>query len=157
VNKKKLTTKTKEKTLLAILDVHKSCVLKTNSKTYSSEIIKEWLSTLSLENIKEQLKNSSWVVIEENDEVLAFAQYSLKDKEIYQIQVKPEKQNQGFGKKLFEYLEKDFKKNNTKSITLFSTLDAVSFYEKLGFEKTKNIQFPLKKQSLKMVEIKKKF
>ncbi len=154
---KKLTTKTKEKTLLEILEIHKSCVLKTNSKTYPSEIIEEWLSTLSLEDIKEQLKNSSWVVVEENNKVLAFAQYSLKDKEIYQIQVKPEKQKKGFGKKLFGYIEKDFKKNNIKSITLFSTLDAVNFYVKLGFAKTKNIQFPLKKQSLNMIEMRKNF
>lgn len=154
---KKLTTKTNQETLLEILNVHKSCILKTNSKIYPPEIIKEWLSTLSLKNIKEQLKNSSWIVIEEKNEVLAFAQYSLKEKVIYQIQVKPEKQKEGFGKKLFEDIKKDFKKNNIKSTTLFATLDAVDFYEKLGFKKTKNIQFPLKKQSLEMVEMSKNF
>ncbi len=150
----KLTTQINKKTLHDILKIHEACILKNTSKTYSPEIIEDLLSTLSVENIKEQLENSSWIVLEKENKVLGFAQYSLKDEKIFQIQIEPKKQKQGYGGKLFNYIEKEFKRNNIENITIFSKLDTVNFYKKLGFESIKNIQYPLKNNSIEMVKMK---
>lgn len=76
---KTLTPETSEKIFLEIVEIHKSCVQKTNSKSYPPEIIKEWISNISVGNVKAQIEKSSWVVMEKEAEVLGFAQYSVEE------------------------------------------------------------------------------
>ena len=152
---KKLYSNTDKKTFEKLVNIHKECVYKINSQVYSSNQIHEWLSTISIENIKSQLDNTSWVFIEEQKDIVGFAQFSIDDREIYQIQILPQKQNRGFGKKLYQHIEKAFLKNNANEISLFATLNAVPFYKSLGFRVVKNIMFKLSTTSLKMIEMKK--
>lgn len=135
--------------------IHKKCIKLINSKYYDKEQIKEWLSTIKIENIQEQLSNTSWIIVEEHDEIIGFAQYSITDKEIYQIQILPSEQGKGYGKKLYQYIEKDFKKNNVKQISLYSTLNAISFYKSLGFESIKKKSYKLINTSVEMDEMRK--
>ena len=152
---KKLSPKTNKNILKRIEDIHKQCVLENNSGYYNTKQIKEWLSTISYKNIKNQLDNTSWIIIEENTCILGFAQYSLEEKEIFQIQIDSKFQGKGYGKKLYKYIETDFIKNNISEISLFSTLNAVSFYKRIGFKIIKNIEFQLVTTSVQMVAMKK--
>ena len=148
---KKLTLNTNSEILNKLVEIHKNCVLETNSKFYNRNQIIEWVSTVNLKNIKDQLDNTTWITIENNHQILGFAQYCLKDGEIYQIQIAPDSQGQGYGVKLYNYIEKDFRNNSIKQITLLATLNAVSFYMKLGFKNVEEINFPLMKTEIKMI------
>ena len=117
-----------------IVSIHKECIATVNSKHYDQKQIEEWLSVISIKNIQDQLFNTIWIVMEKDNQIVGFAQYSLEDKELYQIQVLPSEQAKGYGKKLYKYIEKDFRKNNLKGIALYATLNAISFYKSLGFE-----------------------
>ena len=137
-----------------ILEIHKQCILETNSLYYETNVIKEWLSTITIENIKEQLDKSTWIVYI-RDNILGFAQYSLKDKSIFQIQVHPNYQGKSIGKEIYKYIEDDFRKENTEYISIYSTLNAIPFYKSLGFEYIKDIYFPLENEKIRMIEMRK--
>jgi len=117
-----------------IVSIHKECIATVNSKYYNKKQIEEWLSVISVKNIQDQLYNTTWIVMKKDNQIVGFAQYSLEDKELYQIQVLPSEQGRGYGKRLYKYIEKDFKKNDIKDISLYATLNAIPFYRSLGFE-----------------------
>ncbi|MBP8707726.1 MAG: GNAT family N-acetyltransferase [Caldisericia bacterium] len=142
-------------TLKEITRIHKECIKQINSQYYSNKQIKEWDSLINIKNIEDQLKNTIWIVIKENNKIIGFGQYSLKDKEIYQIQVDPGMQRKGYGRKIYEYIEEDFKRNNINEITLLSTLNAIAFYKSLGFNIVKHIYFKLKTEEIEMVKMRK--
>lgn len=136
-----------------IVSVQRSCVLETNSKVYPSEIIKEWASEITLDNILAQLGNSSWVVASLRGKVVGVAQYSVKDKKIYQVDVSPKFQGQGIGEAIYRYIEDDFLKQGIKEVFLYSTLNAVGFWTQMGFKSVQETNFRLAKNSLQMVEM----
>ncbi len=151
----KLSSNTNKEVLQKLIEIHKKCISKTNSQFYEQEQINEWLSTIKLENIQDQLNNTTWIVIKNNNEILGFAQYSLEDKELCQLQIDPDEQGKGYGRELYNYIENDFRINKIKQISLFATLNAVKFYEKLGFSVTKEIKFKLLKTKIKMIKMSK--
>ena len=150
-----LTVNTNQKIFEKLVEIHKNCILETNAKYYNEQQIKEWLSLINVKNIRDQLGNTSWIIVKKNNDIVGFAQYSREEKELYQIQVCPDLQGRGYGKELYEYIENDFKQNGLPQISLFSTLNAVKFYERLGFRRVKKISFPLVKTQVNMVEMNK--
>jgi len=152
---KKINEKTDFEILKNLVEIHKRCILETNSKDYSKEIIEEWVSTISIKNIQEQIKNSIWIILKEEDEVLGFTQYSIKDKKIYQIQVIPDRHGEGIGKRLYRYIEDEFRREKIEDIKLYSTLNALEFYKLMGFKKGKKNLITLKNETLYLTEMKK--
>lgn len=126
-----------------------------NADYYSPAVIEEWLGQITEDNIKEQLTTSSWIVCQLSNEIIGFCQYNRSEGKIYQIQVLPKYQRQGYGTLLYKAAEKDLKNHNQETITLLSTLNAVRFYQKLGFKIRRAIMFPLGKTSLEMKEMEK--
>ena len=151
----KLSSNTNKEILQKLIEIHKKCISKTNSQFYEQEQINEWLSTIKLENIQDQLDSTTWIVIKNNNEILGFAQYSLEDKELYQIQIDPDEQGKEYGRELYNYIENDFRINKIKQISLFATLNTVKFYEKLGFRVMKEIKFKLLKTKIKIIKMSK--
>ncbi len=149
----KISSNTNKEILKRLIEIHKECISKTNSQFYEQEQINEWLSTIKIENIQDQLESTTWVVIKNNNKILGFAQYSLEDKEIYQIQIDPDEQGKGYGRELYNYIENDFRINKIKQISLLATLNAVQFYENLGFHIIKVIKFQLVKTKIKMIKM----
>ena len=149
--------KAAEKDIPAIISIHKNCVLKTNIKFYPPTVIKEWIESISKENILNQFKNTKWVVCEKDKKIAGFVQYSLQEGTLFQIQVEPKSQGTGIGSALYRYVEEDFVRSGLEKISLNATLNAVPFYEKMGFSKLKNIQFKLKKTLVEMIKMEKIF
>lgn len=152
----KMIRKLLKKDIPEIVRIHKNCIEQCNAKCYSTSQIQEWESDVSEHNILIQLESSSWIVLEIKNKIVGFAQYSLKNEELYQLQIDPNEQGKGYGKMLCEEIFKDFKTNNIKEISLYSTLNAVPFYLSLGFEEVKEIYYPLKKEKMEMIEMKRK-
>ena len=150
---KKLSSDTNQELLETLVEIHKRCISLCNSKRYNKAQIEEWLSTINSQNIKDQLGDTVWLILEEDKVVVGFAQYSLEDKELYQIQIDPKEQGKGYGKELYYYIENIFRKNDIDGISLFATLNATSFYEKLGFKSVKKIAFKLLNTKIEMVKM----
>jgi ribosomal protein S18 acetylase RimI-like enzyme len=142
-----------KKDVADIVKIHKECILKTNSKYYSIEAIKEWSDQVNEQNVLAQLDNTKWLVLRKNKNIIGFCQYDLVDSELNQIQIQPEYQHHGYGKYLYEYIEKDFVRNGNKKLSLFATLNAVQFYESLGFTKIKLIKYHIDSEDIEMFEM----
>lgn len=98
---------------------------------YSDEAL-----TKQIEN-KEQL----FYLISDSNSTIGFIgiEHNYKDEavtKIHKIYLLPETQGKGYGKKVFEFIEKLASENNSKELLLnvnrFNT--ALNFYKKLGFE-----------------------
>ncbi len=149
----KLSSNTNQEILQKLIKIHKKCISKTNTQFYKQEQVNEWLFTIKIENIQDQLDSTTWIVIKNNNKIIGFAQYCLEDKELYQIQIDPNEQGKGYGRKLYDYIENDFRINKAKQISLFATLNSVQFYKNLGFNVIKEIEFPLVKTKIKMIKM----
>lgn len=134
-----------------ITELHKKVVREVNSEFYSPEAIKEWLDAISEENTRKQLQNSDWIVAEIDGKIIGFGQYSVDDEEIYQINVNLNFLKQKIGKSLYDYMEDKFRTAGKKKISLNSTLNAVGFYQRLGFVEKGEIHIGL----VKMVQMEK--
>ena len=143
--------KAKLEDVKSIAELHKKVVNEVNSKFYSAETIKEWIRDILKENVVNQLQNSNWIVAEIDGKIVGFGQYSVTDGEIYQINVSPDYLKQNIGKGLYDYMEKDFRDNGAEKICLNSTLNAVEFYQKLGFKMLEETRIG----SIKMVKMEK--
>ncbi len=148
--------KAKEEDIYKIVKIHKKCVLETNANFYSVKAISEWLGQISKENVKNQFNSTSWYILVSGNKTVGFCQFSLDEKELYQINIDPVFQNTGLGKILYDFIEQKFIKEDKKEVFLNSTLNAVDFYKKLGFKSLKKIKFKLDKQNIKMIQMKKR-
>lgn len=149
----KLSSNTNQEILQKLIKIHKKCISKINSQLYKQEQVNEWLFTIKIENIQDQLDSTTWIVIKNNNGIIGFAQYCLEDKELYQIQIDPNEQGKGYGRKLYDYIENDFRINKINQILLSATLNSVQFYKNLGFNVIKEIEFPLVKTKIKMIKM----
>ena len=85
------------------------------SKSHSKSIIEKYKVHNSIDNLKQQMKWKEIYIIENNDEIIAtaaLANFSDNNIPFYSLSnfyVKPELQNQGIGKHLFNQLIEIFK------------------------------------------------
>ena len=118
----------------AISELHKRVVGEVNARHYPAEVIREWIQDISEESVRYQFQNSDWIVVEDNGKLVGFWKYSVDDCEIYQINVGQNHTKQGIGRKLYEYMENEFESGGAEKISLNSTLNAMEFYQRLGFK-----------------------
>ncbi|QQG46054.1 MAG: GNAT family N-acetyltransferase [Candidatus Niyogibacteria bacterium] len=134
-----------------IAELHKKVVSEVNSKFYPVEAIEEWSKDISEKNVKNQFRNSDWIVAEAGNKLVGFGQYLAAEGRVFQINVSPEYLNQSIGRKLYDYMENDFISKKVEKIELNSTLNAIGFYQKLGFKMVEEIYIG----SIKMIKMEK--
>lgn len=142
-----------------IVNLHRKVVSVSNAKQYEPKVIEEWLSQITSESVKNQLKvkTTSWYLLEFDKKVIAFCQFPVAKKLIYQLNVDPDYQGKGFGKMLYDFMERKFKEASIDVIELNSTLNARKFYEHMGFAVTQSIKYKLVEAEMDMFEMKKIF
>jgi len=107
----------------------------------SAEQIKYMLELIySKTSLKKQLaEGHNFLIAEENDTPIAYADYSLLKDDIYKlhkIYVLPQRQGKGIGKLLIEYIIDAIKKSNAATLLLNVNRynEAKAMYERLGFK-----------------------
>ncbi|MBU0708473.1 GNAT family N-acetyltransferase [Patescibacteria group bacterium] len=138
-----------------IVRIHRDCVLKTNSQSYSPEQITEWLSQITVDNVIAQFDCTDWHVVQIGIIIVGFAQVAFEECEINQINIRPEYQKRGYGKKMLGFLEKKFRIRGLKEINLNSTKDAEGFYNHMDFRSVRSVKYRLQKLAVEMVLMKK--
>ena len=84
---------------------------------------------------------------------MGFCQFPAEKRIIYQLNIDPDYQGRGYGKMLYNFMEKRFKDSGADKIELNSTLNAVPFYEHLGFKIKKPIKFKVSNSEMDMFEM----
>lgn len=139
-----------------IVKIHKDAVLETNAKHYPQDVVKEWIKQISYNSVLKSLSSSKYILLEVDKNIVGFAQYSLESCELYQINIKSKFQSKGYGRALYDSVEKDFILCKCPKISLYSTINAEKFYEALGFNKVGAIDYKLDKTSVCLVKMEKK-
>jgi ribosomal protein S18 acetylase RimI-like enzyme len=138
-----------------IVNLHRKVVTVSNGKLYEPKVIEEWVSQITQDGVKNQLKKkaTSWYLLELGINVIAFCQFPIAKKIIYQLNVDPDYQGKGFGKMLYDFMESKFKETDTDVIELNATLNARAFYEHLGFKVTQPIKYKIIDTEMDMFEM----
>lgn len=111
----------------------------TNIKDYSHEYIENDISFLTAEKLIERSTWTNLYVVCEGERIIgcgAIGAYWGKEDEssLYTIFVLPEYQGKGIGRKIVETLEQDEYFLRAKRIEIPSSITAVEFYRKMGYE-----------------------
>lgn len=109
-----------------------------NIEDYSAELMEELIKHQQAENVLERAGWTHFYVAQDGDEIIgcgAIGPYWGKEDEssLFTIFVLPEYQGKGIGTKIIETLEKDEYFLRSKRIEIPSSITAVNFYRKFGY------------------------
>ncbi len=118
----------------AIWRVHRRAVSETCASHYPPEVIEIWAGRLRPEKYAEAIDRYDFFVAEEGGEIVGFGELGQETGEVQGLYVSPALKGRGVGWKLLRTLEERARAYGLKSLSLTSSLNAVAFYERAGFE-----------------------
>jgi putative acetyltransferase len=118
----------------AIWRAHGSAIRGTCAGHYSPEVIEMWAGRLRPEKYAEAIDRYEFFVAEEDGAVVGFGELGQETGEVQGLYVSSDVAGRGVGRKLLSTLEERARAHGLKSLRLTSSLNAVSFYERAGFE-----------------------
>lgn len=116
----------------AIWRVHGEAIRETCAGHYPPEVIEIWAGRLRSEKYAEAIDKYEFFVAEEDGVIVGYGELGQEAGEIQGLYVSPA--GRGVGRKLLSKLEETARAHGLKSLSLTSSLNAVRFYERAGFE-----------------------
>lgn len=131
--------------LIKEIEINEVCdmIKKTCLRSFSGYYPKEWvdytLSRQTVERISEKINRMSFYVAKEDGKIVgsgAIGEYYEKNDEacIFSFFVDPDFQGKGIGRAIMQKLEKDMFFNNAKRVYVPSSIPAIPFYKKMGYD-----------------------
>lgn len=120
----------------AIYEVHVAAVQGVTSSTYSDVELAIWEATLSPDMYSLDRPDGLFLVVERKSEIVGFVEASVTDPEIDKLYVDPRCQRNGVATLLVEEIEYRIRGHEESSLYVEASLNAVPFYESVGFEQT---------------------
>jgi putative acetyltransferase len=117
--------------------LHKASILQLCAAHYTALELSRWTDALRHDGYAALLASREFLVAEEDDEILGFGVIDLGDSLINATYVRPDAAGRGVGRRLIEEMEGIAIQNGASRLRLRSTLNAVPFYERLGFVRQK--------------------
>ena len=115
-----------------IHEIRRAAILGISSKEFSRTECRTWAERRSPEYFAPRVETGA-VVIVENESGEAIAWGATVGKRIEGIYVHPESGRRGVGRQLMSELEEQIRERGNSSTRLAASLNAVGFYEKLGY------------------------
>ena len=116
-----------------LLEVHRAAIAEICSKSYPDELIQKWIAAKMEETYCEAIKRGiKYFVAKQDNMICGFSSY--KGSQIHDLFVTPTQLKKGIGQQLLEYMEKDAQEEQISWFSLLSSLNAVGFYEKNGYQ-----------------------
>lgn len=119
----------------------------TNSKDYSAEYIENDISCLTAEKLIERSGWTNMYIVCDDNRIVgcgAVGPYWGKEDEssLFTIFVLPEYQGRGVGRRIVEILEQDEYFLRAKRVEVPSSITAVEFYRKMGYDHKNGVAKP---------------
>lgn len=102
------------------------------AKHYSAEVVRGWQDYNSPSNLEKEAASTEYIVYEENDTILGVG--AIAGAHIKRVYVLPCHQGRGIGRLLMGRLEEIAKGNGFRDCELYSTVNALDFYKRLGYQ-----------------------
>lgn len=123
--------------LSSIVDINLRSIFETCSSHYTESDLKQWIGDRSEKNFEKSLSGNQLFVVEDEKRITGFL--DVVPGEVLAVYVYPEEERKGYGRKLLlEGIQRAKKEN--EEVVVFASLNAVSFYEKYGFEKGEEVK-----------------
>ncbi len=117
--------------------LHRESILALCAAHYSALELSQWTEALRPKKYVALLAGREFFVAEGDDQILGFAVLDLKESLINATYVSPKAVRRGIGRSLVEAMEGVARQSGLSQLHLSSTLNAVPFYEQLGFTQDK--------------------
>ena len=109
------------------------CLREVNSRDYSDEVIRKTIEHFSPDNLLSWFEGMDTFVAEGDGVIVGTG--SIEGNRINSVFVSPDRQSQGIGRELMDYLEQMVCSRGFADVVLRSSLTALDFYDKLGYLK----------------------
>lgn len=117
----------------AILYLQIETIRSSNSVDYTCQEIDAWIASRCLEHMKWLVDHEHvWVAADSSNKIFGFG--TLKGNSVLQLFVAPQYQRRGIGSAIFTALEETGINNGFSEIVTESTITAVQFYKRKGFQ-----------------------
>ena len=119
--------------LPTVAELHRASILTLCAGRYSKSELSEWAGALQADGYAQLLASREFLVAEEAGSILGFGVLDLGKSLINATYVSPAAVRRGTGRRLVEAMEQIAVANGLLVLHLSSTLNAVPFYERLGY------------------------
>ncbi len=117
----------------AVFHLHARTVREVCGRDYRPDGIESWLAKQSVERYRERLQQGVvWVAVTDEGEVLGFA--ARDGGRIKTLYVSADHQGEGIGSALLQWLEDEAAQEGLREVSARSTVTAVGFYCRMGYE-----------------------
>lgn len=135
----------------AVRDVHRESILGLGSAAYDDDQVAAWAAGCDSTDYTEAITADAiyYLVAERDGAVVGFGSVNYDvpqedyqatvDAEITAVYVHPDVAGDGVGTTIYEGLEADAREKECTVLGLWASLNAVSFYEGLGYERVRSI------------------
>jgi GNAT superfamily N-acetyltransferase len=125
--------------------VHSESTLGICATRYSAVELSQWTDTLRPDRYVALFAGREFIITEEGGKILGFYVLDLRESLINATYVDPKTVRRGIGRSLVEAVESAAKQGGVSQLHLNSILNAVPFYERLGYVQKRtayNLQSP---------------
>jgi putative acetyltransferase len=116
-----------------IAAAHRASILGLCAPHYSVVQVSQWTDALRPEGYAALLGSREFFVVEQDGELLGFGVLDLNESLVNATYVSPKAARRGVGQRLLEAMETIARQQGATRLQLSSTLDAVPFYQSLGY------------------------
>ncbi len=127
-----------EKDVNEICELHRAAVLGLAGDAYSQDQVEVWAGALTPERYLAGMREFEFFVADEG-RVLGFLILNLEGAELNAVYVHPDVAGRGIGRRLCETAEGLARGRGLTGLTVKSTVNAVGFYEALGFRSVRDM------------------
>ncbi len=113
--------------------LHRESILGLCASHYSALELSQWTDALRPEKYVALFAGREFIVVEEDDQILGFGVLDLSNSLVNATYVSPKAARRGIGRSLVQAMESAARQGGVSQLHLNSTLNAVPFYERLGF------------------------
>jgi putative acetyltransferase len=119
--------------LQGVAAVHRASILGLCAQRYSVVQLSQWTDALRPEGYAALLVRREFLVAEQDGELLGFGVLDLGESLVNATYVSPKVVRRGVGRRLLEAMETIARQQGVARLQLSSTLNAVPFYQSLGY------------------------
>jgi len=116
-----------------IAATHKASIEGLCADSYDAQSIAGWVAILSPGIYESAIEDKVMIVAEEQGDILGLGILDIEQATIGAIYIHPKAKGTGCGRKLLLELETIALKNKVTELTLFSTINALGFYQHHGY------------------------